>query len=719
MGSSFEAPIFPASKLGEYKVIKDIAEGTFGIVRMAVHTITGHHVAMKYISKAAISREKTKTRVRREFEYMRALRHPHIIKLYEVIFTNTDIIFVLEYAGGELFNYIVANGRMPEPRARRFFQQIISGIEYSHRLKIVHRDLKPENVLLDDDLNVKIADFGLSSEISDGDFLTTSCGSPNYAAPEVIRGGVYAGPEIDVWSSGVILYVMLCGRLPFEDDDVQVLFTKISRMRGIPYAFVYLSPDARSLIQSMLAVDPVKRITIPDIIQHPFFQTDLPAYLSPLPPKPGPVLGTLATLVSPPVHPMDFEIIEGLGRIEEDVVEELARRMQGITKEDIWEALRREDGVNGNAVKVAYMLLRDKRRLGKDLSVFAEQEREAELAARDPRNALSPGALSPGGVNDLEENPFEAEFSGDVDDELPDEEDMEEELDQQLMQFQENTDNFAVLNSSLPEGHTNEGNGHDRPPARRERERDRGSKRPRPRADVDPSAVRTKWHFGIRSRSPPMEIMLEIYKTLKILGMEWKEKKSLGGLGGVRTRLVEIGGEGGGDKKMRIERVKKMDGPGEVDLRTAGGIYFVETRARVQNVVVLMNLQLYMVDSTNYLVDFHHKKTCRASTEPGAGKFDIMPSSSSGTTNGHNHSQSQSHGHTQSVGSTSNSQPESPTVVPSEGPPIYENGIHLNGKESSKNKDAGNKEKEDEVVSPYVFMDIACRLILELAGGGE
>jgi len=205
---------------------------------------------MKFISKAVIQREKTKTRVKREFEYMRTLRHAHIIKLcffefiewcynpnkltiftcrYEVISTPTDIIFVLEYARDELFNYIVANGRMPEPKARRFFQQIISGIEYSHRLKIVHRDLKPENVLLDNDLNVKIADFGLSNEISDGDFLTTSCGSPNYAAPEVIRGGVYAGPEIDVWSCGVILYVMLCGRLPFEDEDVQVLFAKISR----------------------------------------------------------------------------------------------------------------------------------------------------------------------------------------------------------------------------------------------------------------------------------------------------------------------------------------------------------------------------------------------------------------------------------------------------------------------------------------------------------
>lgn len=125
---------------------------------------------------------------------------------------------------------------MPEPRARRFFQQLISGIEYSHKLKIVHRDLKPENVLLDDDLNVKIADFGLSNQIKDGDFLKTSCGSPNYAAPEVIRGGLYTGPEIDVWSCGVILYVMLCGRLPFEDEDVQTLFTKISRTSCTLYA---------------------------------------------------------------------------------------------------------------------------------------------------------------------------------------------------------------------------------------------------------------------------------------------------------------------------------------------------------------------------------------------------------------------------------------------------------------------------------------------------
>ena len=166
----------------------------------------------------------------------------------------------------------------------------------------------------------------------------------------------------------------------------------------------FLSPDARNLIIQMLAVDPVKRITIPDIVTHPFFTTDLPRYLSPLPPPPGPVLGSLSSLVAPP-KVLDFEIIEGLGKIEEDVVEELANRMEGVSKDDVWECLRRDDGVQGNAVKVAYMLLRDKRRLGKDctdsviylcsslmpaaVAEFAQAERDAQLAAMDVSSPIT------------------------------------------------------------------------------------------------------------------------------------------------------------------------------------------------------------------------------------------------------------------------------------------------------------------------------------------
>ncbi|KAF8995577.1 kinase-like domain-containing protein [Cyathus striatus] len=408
---------------------------------------------------------------------MRTLRCLHIIKLYGVISTPTDIIFILEYIGGELLNYI----------QNRAFPQIQNRPP----------DLKPENVLLNDDLNVKIADFELSNKISNSDFLTTSCGSLNYAAPEVIHGGVYAGPEIDVWSSGVILYIMLCGRLPFEDDDVQMLFTKIKGSFHIPS---YLSPDAKSLIQGMLTVDPMKCITILDITQHPFFTTDLPHYLSPLPPAPSPVLGTLSTLILLPKQ-LDFEIIEGLGKIEEDMVDELARKLEGVEKDEVWEALQHDDGIQGNVIKVAYMLLRDKRWSGKDLLIFVEQERDAELAAMNPQNALS-SALSPS-----TENP-----------------------------------NFAILNSSLPAKDANGKEEHHLASFVSAHKAGLGKEK---------RQHKIKWHFRIRSWSPPMEVMLEIYRTLKVLSMEWKEKRDLGGLGALdlhrllplppTTRLSRIG----------------------------------------------------------------------------------------------------------------------------------------------------------------------------------
>merc|ERR1711871_1705974 len=217
-------------------------------------------------------------KVKREINILKLCTHPHIIRLYEVIDTPSDIFVIMEYVPeAELFDYIVSRGRLPADEARQFFHQIVSGIEYCHHHRVVHRDLKPENLLLDADKNIKIADFGLSNMMCDGDFLRTSCGSPNYAAPEVISGHLYAGPEVDVWSCGVILYALLCGSLPFDDESIPNLFKKIkSGMYSLP---THLSQLARNLIPRMLEVDPMKRITIPEIRLHPWFQHKLPPYL--------------------------------------------------------------------------------------------------------------------------------------------------------------------------------------------------------------------------------------------------------------------------------------------------------------------------------------------------------------------------------------------------------------------------------------------------------
>jgi 5'-AMP-activated protein kinase catalytic alpha subunit len=269
-----QAPI----KIGQYVLGKNLGIGAFGKVKLATHSVTGHKVAVKILNKAKIKQLGMEEKVQREINILHLCTHPHIIRLYEVIDTPTDIFLVNEYvSGGELFDYIVSKGRLSSDEARNFFHQIVSGVEYCHFQKIVHRDLKPENLLLDSNLNIKIADFGLSNLMRDGDFLRTSCGSPNYAAPEVISGHLYAGPEVDVWSCGVILYALLCGSLPFDDESIPNLFKKIkSGMYSLPS---HLSQLARNLIPRMLEVDPMKRITIPEIRLHPWFQHKLPPYL--------------------------------------------------------------------------------------------------------------------------------------------------------------------------------------------------------------------------------------------------------------------------------------------------------------------------------------------------------------------------------------------------------------------------------------------------------
>ncbi|KAG8372175.1 hypothetical protein BUALT_Bualt12G0039100 [Buddleja alternifolia] len=269
--------------LPRYKLGKILGIGAFGKVKLAVHTLTGVKVAIKILDRHSIDNFEAE-KVRREINIMRQLSHPHIVRLFEVIETPSNVYVVMEYMNsGELFYYLTENGKLNEDEARHFFQQIISGVEYCHRHLVVHRDIKPENLLLDSKHNVKIADFGFGDIMRDGHFLKTSCGSPNYAAPELICRKLYAGPEVDVWSCGIVLYALLCGRLPFDDDNIPGLYAKIKS--GVYPVAQHLSISARDLMTKILVVDPMKRITIPEIRRHPWFQNHLPLYIA----SPSPV----------------------------------------------------------------------------------------------------------------------------------------------------------------------------------------------------------------------------------------------------------------------------------------------------------------------------------------------------------------------------------------------------------------------------------------------
>ncbi|XP_071164059.1 MAP/microtubule affinity-regulating kinase 3-like isoform X24 [Mytilus edulis] len=251
--------------IGKYRLIKTIGKGNFAKVKLAKHVPTGREVAIKIIDKTQLNPSSLQ-KLFREVRIMKMLDHPNIVKLFEVIQTEKTLYLVMEYAsGGEVFDYLVAHGRMKEKEARAKFRQIVSAVQYCHQKHIVHRDLKAENLLLDGDMNIKIADFGFSNEFVPGNKLDTFCGSPPYAAPELFQGKKYDGPEVDVWSLGVILYTLVSGSLPFDGQNLKELRERVLRGKyRIPF---YMSTDCENLLKKFLVLNPTKRASLENIMR--------------------------------------------------------------------------------------------------------------------------------------------------------------------------------------------------------------------------------------------------------------------------------------------------------------------------------------------------------------------------------------------------------------------------------------------------------------------
>ncbi|XP_062229186.1 CBL-interacting protein kinase 24-like [Phragmites australis] len=264
-------------RVGRYEVGQTIGQGTFAKVKFAVDADTGAAVAMKVLDKDTILNHRMLHQIKREISIMKIVRHPNIVRLNEVLAGKTKIYIILELVtGGELFDKIARQGKLHENEARKYFQQLIDAIDYCHSKRVYHRDLKPENLLLDSRGNLKVSDFGLSTLSQNGaGLLHTTCGTPNYVAPEVLGNNGYDGSAADVWSCGVILYVLMAGYLPFEENNLPSLYEKITAAQySCPYWF---SPGAKSLIQRILDPNPITRITIEEIMGDPWFKKNYAA----------------------------------------------------------------------------------------------------------------------------------------------------------------------------------------------------------------------------------------------------------------------------------------------------------------------------------------------------------------------------------------------------------------------------------------------------------
>jgi len=260
-------------KVGKYEIGRTLGEGTFGKVKFAVNTETNERVAIKILDKEKIQKQNMGEQIKKEIAVMKMVKQRHVVNLLEVLASRTKIFIVLELVtGGELFDKIVTAGRFDEPTARKYFRQLISGVDYCHHQGVCHRDLKPENLLLDEQALLKISDFGLSALYGSdhsATLLHTTCGTPNYVAPEVLADKGYDGFQADVWSCGVILYVLLAGFLPFDEPSMSALFRKIIKAEfSYPSWF---SPSVKDILNKILVPTPEKRYTMEQIKKSEWF----------------------------------------------------------------------------------------------------------------------------------------------------------------------------------------------------------------------------------------------------------------------------------------------------------------------------------------------------------------------------------------------------------------------------------------------------------------
>uniref|UniRef100_A0A3B3R3B2 BR serine/threonine kinase 2 n=1 Tax=Paramormyrops kingsleyae TaxID=1676925 RepID=A0A3B3R3B2_9TELE len=294
-----------ANYVGPYRLEKTLGKGQTGLVKLGVHCVTCQKVAIKIVNREKLS-ESVLMKVEREIAILKLIEHPHVLKLHDVYENKKYLYLVLEHvSGGELFDYLVKKGRLTPKEARKFFRQIISALDFCHSHSICHRDLKPENLLLDEKNNIRIADFGMASLQVGDNLLETSCGSPHYACPEVIRGEKYDGRKADVWSCGVILFALLVGALPFDDDNLRNLLEKVKL--GVFHMPHFIPPDCQNLLRGMIEVDATKRLTLEQIQKHTWY---IGGKNEPEPEQPIPRKVAIRTL--PSAEDIDPDVLESM-----------------------------------------------------------------------------------------------------------------------------------------------------------------------------------------------------------------------------------------------------------------------------------------------------------------------------------------------------------------------------------------------------------------------